>query len=235
MYTVLEELEACGVVLGPGERDTIDDHLRLLTSWNAAINLTAIVDPEGMARRHLADSLAAIPVILEGPHATLVDIGAGAGFPGVPLAAGMVNLRVTLVESVGKKAAFLRAVADLPGLAGRVQIRAARAESLAPGQWDVVTARAVGPLADLIELGLPLLAGGGRLLAWKRGDIGDELAAAGRAARVLGGSAPRWRPHPEGVVRAAELEGHGVVVIEKVGPTPSGYPRDPAGRKRRPW
>ncbi|MBI2762544.1 MAG: 16S rRNA (guanine(527)-N(7))-methyltransferase RsmG [Chloroflexi bacterium] len=231
----LDGLATIGVRLDPRGRQVIDGHLRLLAAWNPAVNLTAIMDPVGLAERHVADSLAAIPVILDGPHRTLIDIGSGAGFPGIPIGAAMPGLRLTLVESTGKKAAFLRVVAAEPGLARRVDVRAERAEAIAPGDWDVVTARAVGALADLVELGLPLLRRGGRLIAWKRGDLAVELAAAGRAAQAMGGSPPWWRPHPDAVQDAAHLAGHGVAVIEKRSPTPEGYPRDPARRKRRPW
>lgn len=205
-----------------------------MLAWNAAVNLTAIVDPILIAQRHVADSLAALPVLRDGPSDGLIDIGSGAGFPGLPIAA-LEPWPVTLVDSVGKKAAFLRAAADVMGLDGRVHVRHARAETLERGSADVVTARAVGSLADLVEIGLPLLRTGGRLVVWKRGDLGDEFAAGGRAARALGGSEPRWHPHPDVMARAADLEGHGVVVVTSVGSPPAGYPRDPATRKRKPW
>ena len=96
---------------------------------------------------------------------------------------------------------------------------------------DVVTARAVGPLDDLVELSLPLLAAGGRLVAWKRGDLVAELAAARRAGAALGGGEPAVHAVPE----ALGLAGHALVVVRKEGPTPAGFPRDPAARKRRPW
>lgn len=205
-----------------------------MLAWNEAINLTAIVDPAAIARRHVADSLAAIPVLRDGPSERLVDIGSGAGFPGLPLAVAQ-PLQVTLADSVGKKAAFLRTAVAAMDLEDRVAVRNARAEMLERGTWDIVTARAVGSVADLVEIGLPLLRPGGRLVVWKRGDIGDEVAAAGRAAQALGGSDPRWHPHPEAVARAADLEGHGVVVVARIGTPPADYPRDPATRKRRPW
>ncbi len=209
-------------------------HVRLMLAWNEAINLTAIVDPAAIARRHVADSLAAIPVLRDGPSERLVVIGSGAGFPGLPLAVAQ-PLQVTLADSVGKKAAFLRTAVAAMDLEDRVAVRNARAEMLERGTWDIVTARAVGSVADLVEIGLPLLRPGGRLVVWKRGDIGDEVAAAGRAAQALGGSDPRWHPHPEAVARAADLEGHGVVVVARIGTPPADYPRDPATRKRRPW
>ncbi len=227
-------LETGGERLGTDALRVIVDHVRLMLAWNAAINLTAISDPAAVARLHVADSLAGLSTIREGQHATLLDLGSGAGFPGLTLAAVLPTTRVTLVDSVGKKTRFLAVVAESMGLAGRVAVLTARAEALGTGRWDVVTARAVGGLADLVELALPLLAPGGRLIAWKRGELGPELAAAGRAAHALGGSVPTWRPYPEALARAAQLEGHGLVVVRKERATPSGYPRDPGTRKRRP-
>lgn len=136
---------------------------------------------------------------------------------------------------MGKKAAFLDAVAGATGLADRVDARAERAEVQARDRWDVVTARAVGPLADLIEIGLPLLSPGGRLIAWKRHGIDAELAAARRAAAAIGGAPPSWRDHPARLADAMGLLGHGVVIVTKRAATPATYPRDPAARKRRPW
>lgn len=231
----LTVLAPLGVVPDSEARGILDAHVRFLLAWNAAINLTAIIDPAAIARLHVADSLAALPVIREAPCDSLLDLGSGGGFPGIPLAALMPATRVTLVESVGKKARFLEAVVAATGLAARAGVVGDRGESLAPGRWDVVTARAVAGLADLVELALPLLALGGRLIAWKRGEIAGEMAAAGRAARMLGGTAPDWTAHPPAIAGEAGLEGHGVVVVRKTGPTPGGYPRDPGTRRRRPW
>jgi 16S rRNA (guanine527-N7)-methyltransferase len=228
-------LAALGVVLDPAARSAIDGHVRLLLAWNGAINLTAITEPAALARRHVADSLTALDLVRAGPHATLLDLGSGGGFPGLPLAAALSATRVLLVESVAKKAAFLDAVRHAVGLADRVAVAAARVEALhraAPFEtWDVATARAVGSLADLIELALPVLAIGGRLVAWKRGDLEAELAVGARAATSLGGSAPWILEVPGG----AGLDGHALVVVRKVERTPAGYPRDPAARRRRPW
>jgi 16S rRNA (guanine527-N7)-methyltransferase len=213
----------------------IADHVRLLLAWNTAINLTAITEPEAIAARHVADSLAALPLLSARPPGTILDLGSGGGFPGVPLAVTLPAARVTLVESVGKKAGFLRAVVRALALDDRVIVANTRAEALAPGHWDVVTARAVATLATLVEVALPLLAEGGRLLAWKRGDLAVEMAAAGRAAAALGGSIPTWHPHSGALAAAAQLGGHGIIVVRKVAATPTGYPRDPSARARRPW
>ena len=229
--------------LAPDVRAAIGGHVRLLLAWNAAINLTAITEPADVARRHVADSLTAFDVIRGGPHASLLDLGSGGGYPGLPLAAALPATQVLLVDSTVKKAAFLEAVRQAVGLADRVAVVAARAEALAPGgaAWnagagpgrghDVVTARAVGPLGDLVELALPLLADGGQLIAWKRGDVAGELDAARRAGAALGGGEPVVHAVPD----ALGLAGHALVVVRKEGPTPAGFPRDPAARKRRPW
>ncbi len=206
-----------------------------MLAWNPSINLTAIDDPDGVARRHVADSLAGIPAVIDGRHDRLLDIGSGAGFPGVPLAAAVSSIHATLLDSVGKKAAFLRVVADGTGIVDRIEARPERAETLPRERWDVVTARAVGSLADLIEIGLPLLAPGGRLIAWKRHGFDAELASARGASAAIGGSSPSWRAHPTSLAEEMGLLGHGVVVVTKIAATPAAYPRDPAARKRRPW
>ena len=213
-------------------RAAIDGHVRLLLAWNAAINLTAIRDPAGIAVRHVLDSLSAMALVRGADR--LLDLGSGGGFPGLPLAAAL-PVEALLVDSIAKKTGFLATVATAIGLADRVRVATSRAERLAgdPDQreaWPLVTARAVGELADLVELALPLLAPGGRLVAWKRGDLAVELAAASRAAAALGGATIAL--HPAGL---PELDGHVLVEVRRTGPSAPGYPRDPAVRRRRPW
>ncbi|MBI3750334.1 MAG: 16S rRNA (guanine(527)-N(7))-methyltransferase RsmG [Chloroflexi bacterium] len=236
-------LAALGLGLGAEAGVAIAAHVRLLIAWNDAINLTAITDPATIATRHVLDSLAALPLLVGdaatsamtlAPPPRIADIGSGGGFPGLVLAATLRGSRVTLIESVAKKARFLQTAAAAMGLTDRVAVRALRAEELAarePAARDVVTARAVAGLAELVELALPLLRVGGRLLAWKGSDIEAELAAAGRASRALGGDAPA--SHEISGIPA--LAGHRIVVVRKVAATPPGFPRDPARRKRQPW
>jgi 16S rRNA (guanine527-N7)-methyltransferase len=223
------------VTLDAAARAAIDGHVRLLLAWNAAINLTSITEPAAVARQHVADSVASLELLRAGAHASLLDLGSGGGFPGLPIAAALPAARVLLVDSVAKKTAFLEAARRAVGLEGRVTVATARLEALRgvgpPRGWDVVTARAVGRLDDLVELALPVLRIGGRLVAWKRGDLSAELAAGERAAARLGGGTPRLHPVPPG----AGLDGHVLVVVHKERPTPAGYPRDPAARRRGPW
>jgi 16S rRNA (guanine527-N7)-methyltransferase len=188
----------------------------------------------------VVDSLAAVPLLLARriDGATIdafLDLGSGGGFPGIPLAAVVTAARATLVESVGKKAAFLATAVEATGLAPRVSVANARSEELALDplhreRWPVVTVRAVGGLDELVELAFPLLVPGGLLVAWKGGDIVDETAAGLRAVAAMGGGRVEALP-----VAVGGLAEHRLVVVTKRGRTADGYPRDPAARRRRPW
>ena len=206
-----------------------------MLAWTAAINLTAIRDPAGVARAHVLDSLTAVATLRARGITRLLDLGSGAGYPGLPLAVVLPADRVLLVEPVGKKARFLDTVVAATGVEGRVDVAAARAETLAAdpahrGRWPAITARAVASLADLVELSFPLLAPHGVLLAWKRGDLVAEVAAAQRAIEALGGGSIT-----SVAAGVTGLEDHRLVLIAPRGGVPPGYPRDPAARKRRPW
>lgn len=217
-----EGLAELGVELTPEARRAVDDHVRLLLAWTAAINLTAIREPEAAARLHVLDSLAAVPLLRARGIDRLLDLGSGGGFPGLPLVAAL-PAHGLLVESIGKKARFLEVVVEATGLVGRVAVAPVRAEQLArdPGQagrWPAVTARAVASLSRLIDLALPLLQQGGLLVAWKRGDLRAELEAAQPVARALGASPPEVVP-----VTIAGLHDHRLVIVEKrsgSGPVP---------------
>ena len=226
-------LQALGLQLEPEARAAIDGHARLLLAWTAAINLTAIRDPQGVARVHVLDSLAAVPLLASRDAAGLLDLGSGGGYPGLPLAAVLRPGRTLLVDSIAKKGGFLRAVTEATGLAGRVAAEAVRAETLARDRrdreaWPIVTVRAVASLAELVEIALPLVSPGGILLAWKREPLEDELAAAAPALAAL--RAGPVTVHEAGV---PGLEAHRLVVVPRGGPIDRQFPRDPAERRRR--
>jgi 16S rRNA (guanine527-N7)-methyltransferase len=150
------------------------DYLALLERWNRTYNLTAIRDPREMVVLHLLDSLAMAPH-LDG-IGTLADLGTGAGLPGIPLAIARPALRVTLVESNGKKARFLREAVRRLAL-GNARVAESRAEALdEPGTYDAITARALATLPEILALGGHLLAPAGRLLAMKGVRPDDEIA-----------------------------------------------------------
>ena len=156
-------------------------YLALLDRWNRTYNLTAIRDPREMVGKHLLDSLAMHPYIGAGQ---LADLGAGAGLPGIPLAIAKPTLQVTLVESNGKKARFLREAVRTLGLAN-ARVAESRAEALdEPGAYDAITARALATLPLIIELGGHLLKPGGRLLAMKGAVPDDEIAGLPAGWRV---------------------------------------------------
>ncbi|MFN3310813.1 MAG: 16S rRNA (guanine(527)-N(7))-methyltransferase RsmG [Thermomonas sp.] len=151
------------------------DYLALLARWNATYNLTAIRDPREMLAKHLLDSLAMQPFVRG--LATLADLGTGPGLPGIPLAIATPGLQVTLVESNGKKARFLReAVRQLQ--LGNVRVAESRIEAFHPGAtFDAITARALATLPLILALGGHLLGPDGRLLAMKGVIPDDEIAA----------------------------------------------------------
>ncbi len=227
-------LEALGLTLSPEARETIDAHVRFLLAWTGAINLTAIRDPADVARLHVLDSLAAVPHLAARGITRLLDIGSGGGYPGLPLAVALGSDRTLLVDSVGKKVQFLRTVIKATGLERRVAAEAERSEAVARDPrdreaWPAVTARAVTSLVELVELGLPLVAPGGVLVAWKRGPVEEELDGAAGALRAL-------RAGPPEVVPAGVpgLDGHCLVIVPRGGPIDVRFPRDPAERRRRP-
>jgi 16S rRNA (guanine527-N7)-methyltransferase len=157
----------------PADRlDRLLAYVALLARWNAAYNLSAVRDPAEMVTRHLLDSLAILPQVR---GATLADLGAGAGLPGIPLAIADPARAVTLVDSNGKKARFLRAAVRELGLAN-VRVVEDRVENVR-GQFDCVTARAFASLADMLAWGGHLLAPGGTWLALKGRRPDDELAS----------------------------------------------------------
>jgi 16S rRNA (guanine527-N7)-methyltransferase len=215
-----------GVPLGDDRIALFDAYRRLLLERNARTNLTAIRDPEEVERRLFLDALLMIPTVdrlraaLPGKRHRLIDVGSGAGFPGLAIKIVRPDLDVTLVEAMGKKAAFLIDAIAALGLAGVSAVHA-RAEELGhdPAHrdgYDLATARAVASLPALLELCSPLLRVGGSALFPKGAAIDDELRAARRAAALLG-------VRVGGVEVSAE--GTRLVRVDKVGKTPGRYPR----------
>ncbi len=212
----------------------IADHVRLLLAWNDAVNLSGIREAEAIAREHVLDSLSALTLLRRSGVTEFLDLGSGAGYPGVPLAVALPATRAILVESVGKKARFLTTAVSAVGLEDRVAVAPTRAEDLAMnprhrGRWQAVLARAVADLTELAELSLPLMRAGGLLVAWKRLPLDGELARAEHAVPQLGGRLVGCEP-----VSAPGLDDHVLAIIEKVGATPPEFPRNPAARRRRP-
>jgi 16S rRNA (guanine527-N7)-methyltransferase len=223
-----------GVELDAADLKALEGQVRLLLAWNAAINLSGIRDPAAIALEHVLDSLTAVPILRRAGVTEFLDIGSGAGYPGLPLAVALPATRALLVESIGKKARFLAVVAEALGLADRVRVAATRAETLAAdphhrGRWPAVVARAVSDLPELTELSMPLLVVGGALVAWRKTTQDAEIDQAEPAFRQLGARVALLE-----AVTVPGLEDHVLLIIEKVAPTRAEFPRDPAARRSRP-
>lgn len=220
---------AYGVEVTPALADRLNIYARLLVEWNEKMNLTAITDPVGVVVKHFTDSLLAAP-LLPGGAFSLIDVGTGAGFPGVPLALLREDCSLTLLDSLNKRLVFLDALCRELGLP--VTLIHARAEE--GGQqprlrehFDAATARAVAALPTLCEYCLPFVKVGGRFIALKGPDADREQEAAARAVSLLGGRVTEQRVFtlPAEPVEGVEPMERRLVAIDKVRPTPPKYPR----------
>jgi 16S rRNA (guanine527-N7)-methyltransferase len=227
-----ERLDLEALVARHGLPDGVKAPLGLLLEQLALPEApTAVHDPTESIRVHIADSLAGLEVPEVRSAGVVADLGAGAGLPGLVLAAALPDARVVLVESVGRKCDFLLAAAEEMGLAN-VEVVRARAEEWADGagRCDVVCARALAALGTLCEYAAPLLIAGGVLVAWK-GAIDDQEAADASAAAAHLGLAPE---PVRSVVPFAGSRRRTLHVVRKIAPTPPGYPRRPGMATKRP-
>ena len=199
-------------------RAAFDRYAEMLTERNEKVNLTAITDPDEIRVKHFTDSLAAIDLIKTG--ATVLDIGSGAGFPGIPLKIARDDISVTLLDSVNKKVAFMNdVIADL-GLKNIEAVHARIEDFPHKGEFDVAVSRAVAELTTLAEYALPFVKVGGTFVAYKSEKAEAEAATAGNAVALLGG---RLREIRE--VNVAPGLTRKLIVIDKIDPTPLKYPR----------
>ena len=218
-----------GLSLDDAQLAHFESYYRDLADWNTRMNLTSVIDYAEVQVKHFLDSLTVLPALGDSfpRDARVVDVGAGAGFPGLPLKLVCPGAHLTLVESTGKKANFLLHVVEVLELAD-VEVHTGRAEELAHrpelrGGYDLALARGLARLPTLLEYTLPFTRTGGLVAAWKHGGKGlkGELDSARRALQVLGGRVKSIYP-----VKATGLEDNRVVVvIEKVKETPAEYPR----------
>ena len=228
MQVLSEQAERLGLHLSGYQLAQFAEYTRLLAEGNRRANLTSITDPAEVQVRHHLDSLTAVLAIPEWRDGLrVVDLGAGAGFPGVPLKIAFPGIRLTLVESVGKKTAFLRDAVEQLGIAD-VEVLTARAEELARvegyrGQFDVALARGVGAMPVLIEYALPLCKGHGLLLAWKGKDGPAEARSSTNALAELGGKITEM--YPLNSLSPPLPPDRWLIGVEKIRRTPGRYPR----------
>jgi len=233
MERLIAGAQKLGLFLTPEQVESFQVYYEELISWNKKVNLTAIVDYEEVQLKHFLDSLTIVLAVKDMPP-LLLDVGTGAGVPGVPLKILFPSIHLTLLESVAKKTSFLEHLVTRLGLEG-VEVLTGRAEHLAHDgryreRFALVLSRGVAKLATLAELALPFCAMGGAFIAQKKGEIEGEIEAVARAIDILGG---RLRE-----VKRVELEELGeeraLVIIDKITPTPQRYPRRAGIPQKRP-
>lgn len=226
--TLREGLPGLGLTLDDRTCRTLCDFGKAVVAQNEVMNLTAITQPRQVARLHLLDSLSVLAVAdLRGK--TVIDVGCGAGFPGVPLKIACPEMELTLLDSLGKRMHWLESV--LPTLSVDAKCVTARAEEAVAQcreQYDYATSRAVARLPILLELTAPFVKVGGAVLAMKGAAAEEELAEAQHAIRVLGLKLEEVRRFP------VDGTDHAVLVFRKIAPTPKLYPRRYAKIKQAP-
>ncbi len=226
-----------GLQLSPRQLEQFQTYYEELLDWNRRVNLTAITDYEEVQIKHFLDSLT-VTLALKQPAGSeslrLIDVGTGAGLPGIPLKILLPDIKLVLLEATAKKAAFLNHLKHKLGL-DDVETVVGRAEDVAHDtlyreKFDVVLCRGVAPLPTLVELTLPFCATGGSFIAQKKGAIDLEISQAAKAISLLGGNLRE--------VKRISLEEftdeRWLIIIDKVSPTPPGYPRRSGIPAKRP-
>ena len=226
--TLIAGLPELGISLTPEQIGTLCNFGRAVVKQNEVMNLTAITEPERVARLHLLDSLTVLTAAkLDGKK--LIDVGCGAGFPGVPLAIGCPTAKITLLDSLGKRVHWLEEI--LPTLGIRAECVTARAEEAVAQRresYDFATSRAVARLNILLELTAPYVKVGGMVIAMKGAAAEEELAECTAAIKKLGLQLVEVRRFP------MEDTSHSLILLKKIVPTPKQYPRRYAKIKQSP-
>ena len=231
---ILERMEKNGLPADEKLAGKIHAYLSLLTEWNSRMDLTAVTGEGEMLDRHFLDSLLPLRTGLIPDEGTLIDVGTGAGFPGLVLAMARPGLRVTLLDAQQKRLNFLEAVCEATGTenARTVHLRAEEGARLPEMResFDIAAARAVAPADVLCEYLLPYVKVGGYALCWKGPGLKEEMESGRRSAYLLGGKTGEPLLY---AVEGRDWE-HYLLPVHKERPTPGKYPRKPGQPKQKP-
>lgn len=222
---IIDEMHKLGISLAEQQSEQLYEYYRLLVEWNSFMNLTGITEFSEVVQKHFVDSLSIVKVKNMNDVDNLIDVGTGAGFPGLPLKIVFPHLKVTLLDSLNKRIDFLNAVIEKTGLTGIETIHG-RAEDFAkPGLkreiYDLCVSRAVANLATLSEYCLPYVSIGGEFIPYKSGEVADELQDAKSAVFLLGGKVESCENFD---LPGSDIH-RSLVRIKKVGGCPKKYPR----------
>ena len=229
---LLEKAGTMGVRFSVEQMDKFYKYMNLLIEWNEKINLTAIIEPNEIILKHFIDSITILKDIKDG--LTIVDVGTGAGFPGIPLSIMNPTLKITLVDSLNKRLIFLQEVINELDLKN-VELVHARAEEFGRNKkyrekFDVATSRAVANLSTLSEYLLPLVKINGKAISMKAGNASQEIEDAKKAIKTLGGNINNIE---EFNLPQSDI-GRTIIIIDKIKETPGKYPRKPGTPSKEP-
>lgn len=227
-----KKAQEIGIVLQEKQINQFYQYMNLLLEWNQKMNLTAITDPKEIIEKHFIDSLTIAKYIK--PGRCVLDLGTGAGFPGIPLKIYREDLELILVDSLNKRIGFLNEVVHQLALKD-IETVHGRAEELGKNKiyrekFDIVTSRAVANLSTLSEYLLPFLKEKGLAICMKGPDVEEEIAQAKKAIEILGGKLKEV----EKFTLSENKMGRSIVLIEKIRKTPSNYPRKPGTPAKEP-
>lgn len=220
-----KDLELLGISLSEKQLGQFIRYYELLTEWNGRVNLTAITEYHDVIKKHFVDSLSLVKACDLSAPFTLIDVGTGAGFPGLALKIAFPHLRVTLLDSLNKRVEFLDAVIRELGITDAETVHGRAEDYARPGKlreaFDLCVSRAVANLSSLCEYCLPFVKRQGLFIAYKSGNVSREIAGAEKAVGLLGG---RWKDKIAFALPDSDM-GRSLLVIEKERPTPVKYPR----------